>query len=338
MSGETRTALVAAAELAYGPGGVEDNLQVDAAVAMPEWVQQLPEAFAEFGVVEQANIVVGDQGLEISGIVSRADAVEALGIRLAQITKLQVTNQLAFTSLPMPSMSALASGGTLTLSGELPSQADIDAIVAAGSAWFTIDNELVLAEVSGADWIGLVPALVDTLGGWSSWIVTIDPGGSSLGGFAPSTEALDAVTAGLLAGFDFEWDLGALEVDPESLAAELTAAIAGRINFSSGSAVLSSDSTAILDAVVEALQRNASARLQVRGHTDDVGSAATNQQLSEERAQAVVNYLISGGIDPDRLSAIGLGESEPIATNATSSGRAQNRRIEFVVRSEGGEG
>jgi OOP family OmpA-OmpF porin len=333
---EARAALVAAAEAVYGPDRVEDNLQVDEAVVMPEWLIELPAAFAEFGVVDQANIIVGDQGLEVAGIVSRADAVELVGIRLAQITNLPVTNQLAFTSLPGPSIVAVASDGVLVLTGELPSQEDVDALVAAATPWFdAIDNRLSLAEVSSADWIARFPGLIDALGHWSNWSVGIGSDGSTMGGFAPSTPDLESLSSGVLQGFDLEWDLGALEVDPDALAAELTLAIAGQINFASGSAVLSAESTAILDGVVEALLENQSAQLVVRGHTDDVGSAASNETLSEKRAQAVVNYLVSGGIDSTRLTAIGVGEAEPIASNATTAGRAQNRRIEFVVRSEG---
>lgn len=337
VSAAPRDALVAAAEASFGVDAVTDNLQVNDAVATPEWLLVLPDAFAEFGVVEQANIVVGDQGLEIAGIVSRADAVETVGIRLAQITRLQVTNQLAYTALPTPSLSAQASGSTVVLAGELPTQADIDAIFAAASTWYaSVDNQLTLAEVSSAEWIGLIPGLIDTLGTWPAWTARIDVDGATLGGFAPSSDVLEGISFGPLLPFDLDWDLDALEVDPAALADELTKAIAGLITFSSGSAVLSPDSTVVLDEVVQALLRNPSARLQVRGHTDDVGAAASNQLLSEQRAQAVVNYLVSGGIDPSRLTAIGLGEDEPIASNSTASGRAQNRRIEFVVKEEGG--
>ena len=65
-----------------------------------------------------------------------------------------------------------------------------------------------------------------------------------------------------------------------------------------------------------------------RGHTDDVGGEAINQALSEQRAQAVVEYLVSRGVDRERLTPIGLGETEPIGDNTTEVGRQLNRRIE----------
>jgi OOP family OmpA-OmpF porin len=71
------------------------------------------------------------------------------------------------------------------------------------------------------------------------------------------------------------------------------------------------------------------ARLEIRGHTDSQGPANFNLELSQKRAESVRQYMIKGGVDPSRLTAVGVGEEEPIASNATPDGRAQNRRIEF---------
>lgn len=71
--------------------------------------------------------------------------------------------------------------------------------------------------------------------------------------------------------------------------------------------------------------------IEVAGHTDNVGSDSYNQTLSEKRAQAVVTKLISNGVNADRLYQYGRGESQPIASNATENGRAQNRRVEIKI-------
>ncbi|MCG8459121.1 MAG: OmpA family protein [Holophagales bacterium] len=70
----------------------------------------------------------------------------------------------------------------------------------------------------------------------------------------------------------------------------------------------------------------------VHGHTDGTGSEAHNQNLSERRASSVAHLLISRGVDPSRVSAIGSGESLPAASNATEWGRQQNRRVELLIR------
>ncbi len=101
------------------------------------------------------------------------------------------------------------------------------------------------------------------------------------------------------------------------------------ISFESGSAALTPDSYTVLDQVVASMTAYPEARLEIRGHTDSQGPANFNLELSQRRAESVRQYLIKGGIDPARLTAIGVGEEEPIASNATPDGRAQNRRIEF---------
>jgi peptidoglycan-associated lipoprotein len=68
----------------------------------------------------------------------------------------------------------------------------------------------------------------------------------------------------------------------------------------------------------------------VQGHTDNAGTLAHNQTLSEDRARAVVGALTQGGIAADRLAAAGFGQTRPVAPNATDAGRAQNRRVELV--------
>jgi outer membrane protein OmpA-like peptidoglycan-associated protein len=84
--------------------------------------------------------------------------------------------------------------------------------------------------------------------------------------------------------------------------------------------------------VVKLLQASPALRLAVEGHTDNAGTPAHNQQLSEARAQAVVAALAAQGIATSRLQAAGFGQTKPLADNATETGRAQNRRVELVKR------
>ena len=103
------------------------------------------------------------------------------------------------------------------------------------------------------------------------------------------------------------------------------------IYFNSGSDVIQLISYGILDEVVSLLKDNSGVTVQVVGHTDSDGSSSMNQDLSLRRAQSVKNYLIQHGIAPDRLSTSGMGESSPIASNSTPQGKAENRRIDFVI-------
>ncbi|MEL6616135.1 MAG: OmpA family protein, partial [Bacteroidota bacterium] len=86
-----------------------------------------------------------------------------------------------------------------------------------------------------------------------------------------------------------------------------------------------------LNAVATVLQRYPELRIEIGGHTDNVGSDATNDRLSGERAAAAAAYLVASGVASDRLRAVGYGERLPVASNETDTGRALNRRVEFVV-------
>jgi outer membrane protein OmpA-like peptidoglycan-associated protein len=101
------------------------------------------------------------------------------------------------------------------------------------------------------------------------------------------------------------------------------------VNFETGKAILLPESQSVLDQVAQSLLDNPGVNVEVGGHTDNRGRAAANVRLSEARAQAVRDYLISKGVDGARISARGYGQENPIADNATATGRAANRRVEL---------
>ena len=107
------------------------------------------------------------------------------------------------------------------------------------------------------------------------------------------------------------------------------------INFELNAARISAGSRQPLDTLVQALHSQTNFNVEIAGHSDNTGSAAYNQTLSDQRAHAVRQYLIQQGIDGARLSAHGYGESQPVADNSSASGRAMNRRVEFRVIEQG---
>lgn len=106
------------------------------------------------------------------------------------------------------------------------------------------------------------------------------------------------------------------------------------VNFAFDSARLTPESFAILNDAVTTLQRHKQVRIEVAGHTDSKGRDAYNLGLSDRRSAVVRDYLISKGIDANRMSSRGYGETRPVASNDTSDGRAQNRRTELVITSK----
>jgi len=103
------------------------------------------------------------------------------------------------------------------------------------------------------------------------------------------------------------------------------------VYFEYNQATLVQESHRELDNLVEVMLENKGMQIEIAGHTDSIGGASYNQNLSQQRADAVANYLVSKKIDKTRIVSKGYGESKPIDTNETEEGRARNRRVEFVI-------
>ena len=101
--------------------------------------------------------------------------------------------------------------------------------------------------------------------------------------------------------------------------------------FKAGSAELVPSSLKTLNAAIAGLKRNLKALIEVEGHTSSEGGEELNQQLSEDRANSVRDYMIENGIEPERLTAVGYGPSRPKGDNSTEAGRRANRRIELRI-------
>lgn len=113
---------------------------------------------------------------------------------------------------------------------------------------------------------------------------------------------------------------------------ETQLSISQQVQFETGTAQLRDESSPLLRQVAEVLQQHPEIELcEVAGHTDNTGTAALNQELSQARAQAVLDWLVRHGISAERLTAKGYGATKPLADEATEAGRALNRRVELVI-------
>ena len=102
------------------------------------------------------------------------------------------------------------------------------------------------------------------------------------------------------------------------------------VHFATGSATLAGDSQFVLDQTAQALKSNADWRMRIIGHTDSIGSASANEQLAQQRAGSVMGYLTAHGVDQSRLSIEAKGDTQPVSTNKSDTGRAENRRVELI--------
>ena len=160
--------------------------------------------------------------------------------------------------------------------------------------------------------------------------VVIDGGSVFLRGSVPDDAAEKSLVERMTALFGSV--VSELDVDTSVAATtDVPLFVPSAALFTADSALLSSAAAPVLDVVARALQRQATARLSIRGHTDDQGSEAYNFALSQQRVAAVFAYLRDHGVDPARMELDPRGETEPIADNSTLEGRRLNRRVELVL-------
>jgi len=122
-----------------------------------------------------------------------------------------------------------------------------------------------------------------------------------------------------------------MRVDERGCAVKAQKLVLRNINFEFNKATLTPDGRSILDGIAAGLRGQPTMEVEIEGHTDHIGSEAYNLKLSKARAASVRDYLVSQGVQASRLSSQGYGESQPVASNKTDEGRAENRRVEFKV-------
>jgi OmpA-OmpF porin, OOP family len=233
---------------------------------------------------------------------------------------------------------------TLTFSGYVPDE-NVHAVVL-GSASRKFFSEKVVDNLKtsvGAP-NGFVNAVIPALGilsRLSTGTLVLSDREVRISGDALYEAAAQQIHSGLAKDFPKEWQVKAdISVKPGSapvdagvcqqLFSELLSKT--KIRFLTGRDTLDSDSTGLLDRLVEIALRCPNANIEIAGHTDSDGEDTANQALSERRAQAVLDYFVKAGLPADRFTAIGYGSTQPVASNDTDDGKAQNRRIEFLVR------
>lgn len=169
--------------------------------------------------------------------------------------------------------------------------------------------------------------------------------GTMIGGSGRGTAVGAAVGAGVGAAAGYNWDVikEKLGLATKGSSVQLTEQpdgalklnVPGSVSFASGSAVLDARMHPALDRIAGTLQEYPDTAVSVVGHTDSMGDAAINVDLSRRRAAAVADYLARRGVARERMQVDGRGEAEAIGDNATEAGRAQNRRVEMLIRPAG---
>ena len=347
VSGSVRDARDAAGILAaviasYGPTAVTDELAVRVDVGPAPWLPEAAEALREIGPLRDGTVDIDQSGVLIEGIVGTEAARDAIIVAFAT-TGLFVDDQLFVGTLARPSVavSRAASTADVIVGGTFADQTMATTFMTAAVTAYganDVTDETTIGLVDNPGFLVDIAALIQATVALESWSIQLDDGVLTVVGRAAGGTSLDmareAFAVATVPGLDFGVQL---ELTAGAVGGALTDLFAGVHVFAPSSADLTDEAQTLLDEAFAIMFANPSAMLIVEGHTDDTGDAEINRVLSQARAEAVIVYLIAGGVDAGRLGAIGFGEDRPIATNATEEGRAMNRRIEFVPQDRNGQ-
>ncbi|MGF1600007.1 MAG: OmpA family protein [Acidimicrobiales bacterium] len=294
---EMADALLASAELSYAPF-VKSELMVDETLDPAPWLEAGPRLIGLLPMVTDGSMRLVDGRVELAArspnpqyLAIFEGALDQLGGMPVEVVDSEITD------LVPPSFTASVDDGTITLSGEVPSDAVETLLLGGAAAAYGEDNVVDELDIDDGTytsfWMYTMPGVFQLLSAFPTYEISV----------------IDAIFSGSLQG-GVTFPIDSTEITPEA--------------------------TQLLNVGVAIMARDISIAMTVEGHTDSTGSAEYNQLLSDARARSVVDYFVAAGIDEGRLTAIGAGESEPIAPNDTDEGMAANRRVEFEFGPLGG--
>lgn len=299
----------------------------------------------QIGKLKDGKVILSDTSVTLSGMARDLGGREAIA---AALKNLPEGFSVAANDIKAPPYIFQANKDpvtvTLTMSGYVPDNNVHGTIAAAAARKFlgekVVDNLKASMGAPSRFLNAVVPAL-GALSRLSTGTLVVTDREVKISGDALYEAAVPQIRASLAKDSPEGWQIktelsvkpAAAPVDPgvcQQLFSELLAK--GKIRFEPGRASIDPDSAGLLDRLIEIAMRCPTANIDIAGHTDADGEDAFNQALSEKRAQAVTDYLVKAGLPAGRFTALGYGSSQPVASNDTDEGKAQNRRIEFLVR------
>lgn len=340
----SKNRLVEAARTALG--GIEVADQMNLARGAPARFDQAALLLIDqIGKLKDGKIALSDTSVTLSGMARDLGGREAIA---AALKNLPEGFSVAANNVRAPPYVFQAYKDpvavTLTLSGYVPDNNVHAALVtAAGRKFFSekvIDN-LKASVGAPAGFAAAVTPALGALSRLSTGTLVVSDREVKLSGDALYDAAAAQIRAGLPKEVPQGWQVKAeISVKPASAPVDATVCqqlfsdllSKGQIHFETGHTAIDPDSAGLLDRLIEIALRCPTSNIEIAGHTDSDGEDASNQALSQKRAQAVADYLVKAGLPADRFTAVGYGSTQPVASNDTDEGKAQNRRIEFLVR------
>ncbi len=339
-----KSKLVEAAHASLGGVEVVDQMNLSRG-APPRFDNAALLLIDQIGKLKDGKIVISDSSVSLSGMARDLGGREAIA---AALKNLPEGFSVAANDIKAPPYIFQAYKDpvavTLTLSGYVPDNNVHAAIAAAAGRKFFGEKVVDNLKASVGAPSGFANAVAPALGALSrlsTGTLVVSDREVKLSGDAFYDAAAVQIRSGLGKDFPKDWQFKAdVSVKPATAPVDATVCqqlfsgllAKGKIQFESGRATIDPDSAGLLDRLTETALRCPTANIEIAGHTDADGEDSFNQALSEKRAQAVMDYLVKAGLPANRFTPTGYGSTQPVASNDTDEGKAQNRRIDFVVR------
>ena len=344
-----RESIVADAEL-IAPGKIEDRLQIGTGAPQGNWQGAARLGLQQLAFIDTGMARMDDSRLTVSGIAMDDEARIRVSADVANIA-------MPFTGHPEIIGSSLWAAkhepDGLMLTGKIATEEERAQITEIAQEFYSgnVIDEMVVTDQDYQGWMDGVELGLPHFSKFTSGEMDFNPEG---GGFTFNGEASGSTLvylredlAMLTGPYSAEIKAEIVQVAVEEIAgidfsADAKAGcqtafdavlVSNKVYFASGNSVITRESGVSLDKLMAvSLQCDSELIFELGGHTDNQGERTFNVWLSQERAQAVADYMTERGFEARRLFAVGHGPDIPAASNATQSGRAANRRIEFVVK------
>ncbi len=342
-----RDEVAEAAESAFAGLSVTADIKVAAGEPKMDWIGAIKFAMTQLAALERGTVELGDRSYAIEGEARDSDAFAAL--LAANERTLPASLELAKADVSPPKASpytfaAVRSEEDVILTGFAPTESDKTNLVEMAGTLFggaKVVDRIAFGSGAPAEFVTAASAAMDAAarlaGGRAEMVDTrVRVSGETF--FQRAMEeirvsAADAMPEGYALDLAIMTRQVGQPLDPTQCRDRLQADLkTGRIEFDGANATLAESSLGLLDRVAGTLLRCGRIGVEVAAHADSDGSESKNRELTQSRAETVVDYIVDAGVKREQLTAVGYGEDNPIADNATEEGKRANRRIEFLVQ------
>ena len=349
---QNRATLTALAQSLFASDAVDQRVRIAAGEPRMDWLGGIKFALSQLARLSRGSVELGDKTYAIAGEAASSEDFVALTDVNGRTLPASLSLKQAEIEPPHVSpyrFTAERRGTGIAIAGNVASEVAHRQIIDAVGRKFgaaAVEDHLTFASGAPESFNVAAGAVVQALSRLSGGRATIVDTAVTISGFTYYPAAVDGIAKELESGLPDGFRLADTAIESRQGEQQVTAdrcrelmqavLTVGGIGFDGGESNLTGDSEGILDRASAVIARCPGTGVEIGAHSDSDGSAARNRDLTQLRAETIVEYLVAAGVKRERLTAVGYGETKPVADNATAAGKAANRRIEFTFTEPAG--